>query len=205
MSSEEASGISAVGRSTDNASEGGAFDVESLWRACERLPTSEATDPLVGRSFGGVMLTRFIAEGGMGRVYEALQSHPARRVAVKVLRPGFFTQNRLRRFVREVSTLGSLQHPWITQVYSAGTYELAGAELPYYVMELITDALTITEYVKNRHLSLADRLGLFRKVCDAVAYAHERGIVHRDLKPENMFFKNEKVILIDFGSSEDTT
>jgi serine/threonine protein kinase len=157
-------------------------------------------DPLLGRTLGEVTLKRFIAEGGMGRVYEGEQAHPSRRVAVKVLRPGLFTPETIRRFVREVSTLGSLQHPWITQVFSAGTYEVAGAQLPYFVMELITDALPLTEYARTRHLPIMERLRLFRQVCDAVAYGHERGIVHRDLKPSNLLvdgFGHPKVI--DFG------
>ena len=169
MSSSETDGASEDARETDDAPMGGAFAVESLWQFCERIPLTAATDLLVGRSFGGVTLTRFIAEGGMGRVYEAEQANPTRRVAVKVLRPGFLNRETTRRFVREVSTLASLQHPWITQVYSAGTYDVAGAELPYFVMELIADALPLTEYAKTRHLSVAQRLGLFRQVCDAVA------------------------------------
>jgi serine/threonine protein kinase len=179
---------------------GGSFGLESLWQAVGQLPEGEAVDPLLGRSLGDVTLTRFIAEGGMGRVYEAEQLNPSRRVAVKVLRPGLFTRDTLRRFVREVSTLGSLRHPWITQVFSAGTYEVAGAELPYFVMELIPDALPITEYVTSRHLSVTERLGLFRQVCDAIAYGHERSIVHRDLKPSNLLVDglgHPKVI--DFG------
>ena len=179
---------------------GGSFGVESLWQAIGQLPEGEAVDPLLGRSLGDVTLTRFIAEGGMGRVYEAEQLNPSRRVAVKVMRPGLFTWETMRRFVREVSTLGSLRHPWITQVFSAGTYEVAGAELPYFVMELIPDALPITEYVTSRHLSVTERLRLFRQVCDAIAYGHERGIVHRDLKPSNLLVDglgNPKVI--DFG------
>jgi len=202
MSSGETHGVSNDAHEPEDTAAGGAFNVESLWRICERIPETSATDPLVGRSFGGVTLTRFIAEGGMGRVYEAEQANPVRRVALKVLRPGFLNREATRRFVREISTLASLQHPGITQVYSAGTYDVAGAELPYFVMELIGDALPVTEYAKTQHLSVAERLALFRQVCDAVAYGHERGIVHRDLKPSNLLVDglgHPKVI--DFGVS----
>jgi hypothetical protein len=185
---------------TSGPNAGGSFAVESLWQAIGQLPERDAPDPLLGRSLGDVTLTRFIAEGGMGRVYEAEQLNPSRRVAVKVMRPGLFTRETIRRFVREVSTLGSLRHPWITQVFSAGTYNVAGAELPYFVMELIPDALPITEYAASQRLSVDERLGLFRQVCDAIAYGHERGIVHRDLKPSNLLVDalgHPKVI--DFG------
>jgi hypothetical protein len=179
---------------------GGSFALDSLWQAIEKLPESEEADPLLGRSLGDVTLTRFIAEGGMGRIYEAEQANPSRRVAVKMLRPGLFTRDTIRRFVREVSTLGSLRYPWITQVFSAGTYEVAGTELPYFVMELIPDALPITEYVTSRHLSVTERLWLFRQVCDAIAYGHERGIVHRDLKPSNLLVDGQgHPKVIDFG------
>jgi hypothetical protein len=177
-----------------------AFDIESLWRFCEEPTQVPAPDPLVGRTLGEVTLTRFLAEGGMGRVYEAEQSNPARRVAVKVLRPGLFTRETLRRFVREVSTLGALQHPWITRVYSAGTYDVAGTELPYFVMELITDALPLTDFATAKHLSVEERLALFQKVCDAVAYGHERGVIHRDLKPRNVLVDGDgHPKVIDFG------
>lgn len=185
---------------TSQPAVGSGFQVESLWQAFGQLPEKETIDPLLGRSLGDVTLTRFIAEGGMGRVYEAEQLNPARRVAVKVMRPGLFTRDTIRRFVREVSMLGSLRHPWITQVFSAGTYEVAGAELPYFVMELIPEALPITEYATSRHLSVDEKLSIFQKLCDAIAYGHERGIVHRDLKPSNLLVDglgHPKVI--DFG------
>jgi hypothetical protein len=204
MGTEESEGDSVdaeiAARSETKSIHGGTFAVDSLWQALGELPETNATDPLLGRTLGDVKLTRLIAEGGMGRVYEGEQASPSRQVAVKVLRPGLFTRDRIRRFVREVSTLGNLRHPWITQVYSAGTYDIAGTELPYFVMELVADALPLTEYVRKWHLSVAERLGLFRQICDAIAHGHERGIVHRDLKPSNLLVDQEgHPKVIDFG------
>lgn len=204
METRESAGDAAdpenVPPSETEAVPGGAFAVDSLWQALGERPEPSASDPLLGRTLGEVRLTRLIGEGGMGRVYEGEQANPSRQVAVKVLRPGLFARDRIRRFVREVSTLGNLRHPWITQVYSAGTYDIAGTELPYFVMELVADALPLTEYAKKWHLSVAERLGLFRQICDAIAHGHERGIVHRDLKPSNLLVDREgHPKVIDFG------
>lgn len=176
------------------------FGLQSLWLLVEGQPLEPATDPLLGMTVGGVRLLRLIAEGGMGRVYEGIQDTPRRAVALKVLRPGLLARGSIRRFLRETEILGRLQHPGITQVYSAGTFEIAGTQLPYFVMELIPAALPITQYARERGLSISERLDLFCLACDAVAHAHARGVVHRDLKPSNMLVDAEgRPKVIDFG------
>jgi formylglycine-generating enzyme required for sulfatase activity len=194
MDPPAADGEHDVGGPTDG------FAVESLWKACERLVPPPGPDPLPGRTLGGARLVRVIAEGGMGRVYGAEQENPRRPVAVKVMRPGLLSPESIRRFVRETRLLGGLRHPWICQVFAAGTFDFAGAELPYFVMELIPDAKPLNDYVRDENLPVPRILDLFRQVCDAVGHAHRQGVVHRDLKPSNVLVDcHGHPKLIDFG------
>jgi len=176
------------------------FGLASLWKIVEPRARGTYVDPLLGNTLGEFRLIRLIAEGGMGRVYEALQERPNRSVAVKVLRPGMVSHDAYRRFMQEVEILGRLRHPWIAQVISAGTCDFAESQAPYFVMELISDALPITEYVSSQKLSLESTLALFRQVCDAVEHGHRQGIIHRDLKPSNILVDVEGYPkVIDFG------
>lgn len=157
-------------------------------------------DPLVGTLVGEVKIVRPIAEGGMGRVYEGLQEKPRRPVAVKVMRPGFVSREACRRFDNESEVLGRLRHPYIAQIYSAGICTIVGAQVPYFVMELIPDALPITKYASAKNLSTNERIELFRKVCEAVAHGHEKNVIHRDLKPSNILVEPNGIPkIIDFG------
>jgi serine/threonine protein kinase len=161
---------------------------------------SSGVDPLLGQVLGDVTLVRAIAEGGMGRVYEGLQDKPRRPVAVKVMRPGFVSQEVCRRFDNEAEVLGRLRHPYIAQIYSAGICTIVGAQVPFFVMEYVADALPLTAYAKQNSLSTQHRLELFRKVCEAVAHGHEKGVIHRDLKPSNILVEPGGLPkVIDFG------
>lgn len=174
--------------------------LEAIWKLVERGASEPFDDPLLRAMIGGVTVLRLIAEGGMGRVYEGAQASPARSVAVKVLRPGLLSRDSIRRFLLEAQTLARLQHPWISQVFTAGTFDVAGTQLPYFVMELIPDALPITDYAQQQRLPASDRIRIFGQVCDAVAYAHAQGVIHRDIKPSNVLVDasgHPKVI--DFG------
>lgn len=168
-------------------------------RRAER-PTRPPVDPLVGATIGDVRLDSLIAEGGMGRVYLGRQLRPERPVAVKIIKPGMFSVGTLRRFERESQVLASLHHPGIAQIHSFGTFSAAGTETPYFVMEYIAGATTITDAADARGLNVRDRMELFRKACDAVSHAHSRGILHRDLKPGNILVDEDgQPKIIDFG------
>ena len=166
---------------------------------------SQRVDPLLGIDLGGVKIIRLIGEGGMGRVYEALQERPSRTVAVKVIRQGITSEKTMRRFEREAEFLGKLQHPGIAQIFIVGTYSSDFGDVPFYVMEFIPNAKPITNYAHEHGLTLGEKLGIFSRVCEAVSHGHDRSIVHRDLKPGNILVDgsgNPKVI--DFGVARST-
>ena len=147
-----------------------------------------------------------IASGGMGMVYEGIQASPRRRVAIKTLITGPRDKRVLKRFQSEIDVLARLEHPSIARIYSAGTYdqELGDEkrELPYYVMEYIEGAMSITEYAERHKLTIRQRLQLFSEVCEAVDFAHKQGVVHRDLKPGNILIGVDgRPKVIDFGTA----
>lgn len=135
---------------------------------------------------GRYRLLRVIGEGGMGTVYEAEQVAPRRLVALKALRSSTTAGDRaLRRFALEAEVLARLQHPGIAQVYEAGFAEEDGEGPAWIAMELVRGE-PIVAACRRRGIGRSDRLRLFLAVCEAVAFAHQRGVIHRDLKPPNI-------------------
>ena len=127
-------------------------------------------------------LTREVGAGGMGIVYEAMQSKPDRRVAVKLIGAGKDTREVIARFDAERQALAMMDHENIAQVYDVGK---SYSGRPYFVMEFV-NGISITDYCNQERLSIRERLELFRKVCAAVQHAHQKGVLHRDIKPGNV-------------------
>ncbi len=141
-----------------------------------------------------------LGAGGFGEVYLAQQAKPRRRVALKVLRSALPSSEVLARFETECQALALMNHPYIAQVFDAGTSE---SGQPYVVMEYV-DGEAITDHCRRHRLTIRGRLELFLRVCEAVQHAHEKGIVHRDLKPGNVLITTVDVDapvpkVIDFG------
>ncbi len=172
-------------------------------------PERTIPDAGINREFpqkiGNYLIRRLIASGGMGTVYEALQEHPRRPVAIKVMRAGMFSEAGLHRFEFEAQLLARLRHPGVAQIYEAGTHREAGADIPFFAMEYIPNARRITDYATDHGLSTQEKLKLFIHVCDAVHHGHQRGIVHRDLKPGNILVDSAgHPKIIDFGVARAT-
>ena len=174
-------------------------------RASESAAPSDACtdvefEPMIGRVLGRYRIVEMVAHGGMGVVFRAQRDDGEfeKDVAVKVVRHGVLNARLSRRFHQERQTLARLDHPYITHLLDGGTTDDGQ---PYLVMEYVS-GLRIDEYCNRKGLSIADRLGLFRKVCEAVHFAHQNLIVHRDLKPSNILVTEEGIPkLLDFGVS----
>ena len=118
------------------------------------------------------------------------------RVAIKLVKRGMDTDFILRRFRKERQILAALDHPHIARLLDGGTTDDG---LPYFVMEFI-EGQPLYRYCDAHNLSIAERLRLFARVCDAVHYAHQKQVIHRDIKPSNVLVTSEGVPkLLDFG------
>ena len=142
-------------------------------------------------------ITGLLGEGGMGVVYRAERDDGLfeRAVALKQIRPGL-GRALAGRLDAERHVLARLEHDGIARLYDGGV----GADgTPYVVMEL-ADGAPITEHADAAGLNVEARVRLFVRVCQAVAYAHQRLVVHRDLKPSNVFVTPDgRPKLLDFG------
>ena len=155
--------------------------------AAAALPLSE---------FGAYRVRHLLGEGGMGIVYLAERTDLGSVAALKLLRDAWVSPARRERFTAEQRTLAHLEHPGIARLYDAGT--LADGT-PWIAMEYVAGE-PITSWCRRRHASLAERLRVFRDVCDAVLHAHRHLVIHRDLKPSNILVRDDgTVALLDFG------
>ncbi len=180
------------------------LDPEEKDPSTETLDATRTTPGLPDR-IGRYHIKRVIASGGMGTVYEATQDNPRRVVAVKVMKQGIASKSALRRFEYESQLLARLRHPGIAQIYEAGTHDDGHGAVPYFAMEYIPNAKTITKYADEKKLGTRQRMELFAKVCDAVHHGHQKGIIHRDLKPGNILVDSHgELKVIDFGVARGT-
>lgn len=163
------------------------------------LPSEAAVPVAAEQRLGRYRLLELLGEGGMATVWRAEHREDdgfSREVAVKCLKIGLATPELRARFLREQQILADLSHPHIARLYDVG---ISSEGVPYIVMERI-DGEPITHYCDRHGLSLRARLALFRRVLDAVAYAHQNLIVHRDLKPANILVTTDgDPKLLDFG------
>ena len=169
----------------------------------------KATSPIVervvgafamGERIGDLVLRSLLGEGGMGKVYEALDTRLQRSVAVKVARDGGIAAEHL---LSEARALASMRHEGVVTIYGIGDH----AGLPYVVMEHLTGT-TLEERIEARIRSrepftIPEVLDLLLPMAEALAAVHRASLVHRDIKPANiMVCPGGRIVLMDFGLFE---
>lgn len=137
-----------------------------------------------------------LGRGGMGAVYLATQKSTKRKVALKVLLEGpFASAKSKRRFEREVELAAGLQHPHIVTILESGI----SSGRYYFAMQYV-EGERLDVHLTGRKPTIRGVIALFKQVCDAVSYAHQRGVIHRDLKPSNILVDaSGEPHILDFG------
>jgi feruloyl esterase len=158
----------------------------------------EADEPMTGRRLGAYKVVRQIGQGGMAAVFLATRDDDAyqKKVAIKLVPPGRESRELLDRFRNERQTLADLDHPNIVKLLDGGSTPEGS---PYLVMDYV-EGSPIDVYCDRNKLSVDKRLQLFKRVCEAVQYAHHKSVVHRDLKPSNILVTEDGTPkVLDFG------
>ncbi len=184
-------------------------DGQALYSATQAPSGAEQDDAgRIGQVlFGRYEVRRVVADGGMGRVYEALDRHETRHVALKVLHPEVAGDSvAVARFKREFEVSKELSSLHVIDVLdfrptSDGSFAL--------VMEFLYGEELRSALKREKTLSHERVVRLVSQVALALDGAHEKKLVHRDLKPENLFLcqtpEGDLVKVLDFGSVRDNT
>lgn len=165
------------------------------------------TDLAPGENFAGYRVESFIARGGMGVVYRALDVQLGRPVALKLLAPELSAHEKFRqRFVRESKLAASVDHPNILPIYAAGEW----SGVLYIAMRFVHGTDLKAELDQRGAFPLPEALRILSDTAAALDAAHKAGLVHRDVKPGNILLSNNTegrrhVYLTDFGLTKRAT
>ncbi|GJM14298.1 MAG: hypothetical protein DHS20C12_27010 [Pseudohongiella sp.] len=147
-----------------------------------------------------------IAEGGMGSIHKVFDKNLNRSSVLKIILPKIQEDPALfRQFIKEAQITARLEHPNIIPVHDIGIID--GDRLHFAMKEVHGDTLaTILRHIKEGSEEYSNRFSyyslliVYRKICDAVAFAHSLGILHRDIKPDNIMVGGYgEVLLMDWG------
>jgi serine/threonine-protein kinase len=183
-------------------------DAESReFEAGRRLRLDHRTEALIQAALpvmaGRLSFGDELARGGMGAVRVAFDVSLQRRMAAKVMHEASYERLMLvHGFLREAQVTGQLDHPNIVPIYELGRDERGGL---YFTMKLI-EGQSLRALIRRRppanYEALYNRLEIFIKVCDALAFAHSRGVIHCDIKSANvMVGEYGEVLLMDWGGA----
>ena len=156
--------------------------------------------PLIGTALASrYRIERTLGEGGMGRVYQAVDQQLGRRVAVKVIRSGVDDPAGRERFLREARSAAALSHPNACQLYEVDEHDGE----PFLVMEFL-DGEPLSARIARGRMSRDEAAEVILPLMDVLAAFHKAGLIHRDLKPSNVFLTQQGAKLLDFGLARHT-
>ncbi len=145
-------------------------------------------------------IVRALGRGGMGAVFAAHDAELDREVAIKVSTGARASGDLCERLRAEARVIARLEHPGIVPVHDVGV--LPDGRV-YYVMKLVRGE-RLDEWARGRDVRVV--LRSFRRICEAVSFAHAHGVVHRDLKPENvMVGAFGEALVMDWGIAADAS
>jgi serine/threonine-protein kinase len=146
-------------------------------------------------------IERELGYGGMATVYLAEDLKHKRNVALKVLKPELAAVLGADRFVQEITTTASLQHPHILPLYDSGSTaaQSGSPEFLYYVMPYIEGETLRDKLDREKQLGIEEAVSITTEVADALDYAHRNDVIHRDIKPENILLHDGRPMVADFG------
>ncbi|MGB5675007.1 MAG: protein kinase [Gemmatimonadota bacterium] len=136
-----------------------------------------------------------IGRGGMATVFLAEDLRHRRKVAIKVLHPELAAAVGPERFLREIETVASLNHPHVLPLHDSG--EADG--LLFFVMPFVEGASLRQRLDAETQLPVDEAVRIAIEVCDGLDYAHRSGVVHRDVKPGNVLLSEGHAVITDFG------
>ena len=149
-------------------------------------------------------ITRFLARGGMGLVYEACDLEADRQVALKALKPKMADdQVSTLRFLREIELARRIDHPNVCALLDSGSHGASKARIEYLVMELLQGETLSELLAREKALPRDLARTIVIQIARGLAAAHEVGVLHRDLKSSNIILHQEnqgvRAVITDFG------